>query len=87
MRSFKRPPKTLPRSIGHHEEWLGACKGGEPGGANFEYSGLVTQALLLGNVALRLRRKLHWDGPNFKITNVPEANKYLHCPYRQGWTL
>ena len=87
MRSFKRPPKTLPRSIGHHEEWLGACKGGEPGGANFEYSGLVTQALLLGNVALRFRRKLLWDGPNFKITNVPEANKYLHCPYRQGWTL
>ena len=87
MRSFKRPPKTLPRSVGHHEEWLGACKGGEPGGANFEYSGLVTQALLLGNVALRFRRKLLWDGPNFKITNVPEANKYLHCPYRQGWTL
>ena len=64
------------------------------GGANFEYSGLVTQALLLGNVALRLRRRLLWDGPNpgrrqasFKITNVPEANKYLHCPYRQGWTL
>ena len=87
MQAFKRPPKTLPRSIGHHDEWLRACKGGEPAGANFEYSGLVTQALLLGNVALRIRRKLYWDGPNFKVTNIPEANKYLHFVYRSPWTL
>jgi len=87
MQAFKRPPKTLPRSIGHHDEWLRACKGGEAAGANFEYSGLVTQALLLGNVALRIRRKLYWDGPNFKVTNIPEANKYLHFVYRSPWTL
>ena len=87
MQAFKRPPKTLPRSIGHHDEWLRACKGGQAAGANFEYSGLVTQALLLGNVALRTRRKLYWDGPNLKVTNIPEANTYLHCKYRQPWTL
>jgi hypothetical protein len=87
MQTFKRPPKTLPRSIGHHDEWLRACRGGEPAGANFEYSGLVTQALLLGNVALRTRRKLYWDGPNFKVTNITEANNYLHFDYRQPWTL
>ncbi len=87
MQAFKQPPKTLPRSIGHHDEWLGACRGGEPAGANFEYSGLVTQALLLGNVALRTRRKLYWDGPNFKVTNITEANNYLHFVYRQPWTL
>jgi predicted dehydrogenase len=87
MQAFKRPPKTLPRSIGHHDEWLRACKGGEPAGANFGYSGLVTQALLLGNVALRTRRKLYWDGPNFKVTNIPEANNYLHFDYRQPWSL
>jgi len=86
-RAYKPPPKTLPRSIGHHDEWLRACRGGEPGGANFEYSGLITKALLLGNVALRTRRKLYWDGPNLKVTNVPEANEYIHCRYRQGWTL
>ena len=63
------------------------AKAANPAAFNFQYSGLVTHALLLGNVALRFRRKLRWDGPNFKITNVPEANKYLHCPYRQGWTL
>ncbi len=87
MQAFKQPPKTLPRSIGHHDEWLRACRGGKPAGAKFLFSGLVTQALLLGNVALRTRRKLYWDGPNFKVTNIPEANKYLHCEYRRPWTL
>jgi predicted dehydrogenase len=87
MQAFNRPPKTLPRSIGHHDEWLRACRGGESAGANFKYSGLVTQALLLGNVALRTRRKLYWDGPNFKVTNLPEANNYLHFDYRSPWTL
>jgi predicted dehydrogenase len=87
MKEYKQPPKTIPRSIGHHEEWIEACKGGKPAGANFEYSGLVTQALLLGNVSLRLRKKLYWDGPNMKVTNVPEANEYLHYQYRQGWVL
>jgi predicted dehydrogenase len=87
MKAYKPPPKTLPRSIGHHNEWLEACRGGKAAGANFEFSGLVTQALLLGNVALRTRKKLYWDGPNLKVTNVAEANKYIHCEYRQGWTL
>jgi len=87
MQAFKRPPRTLPRSIGHHDEWLRACRGGEAAGANFEYSGLVTQALLLGNVALRTRRKLYWDGRNLKVTNLAEANKYIHFDYRRPWTL
>jgi hypothetical protein len=87
MRAYKQPPKTIPRSIGHHQEWIEACKGGAPAGANFEFSGLVTEALLLGNVALRMRKKLYWDGPNAKVTNVLEANEYLHYQYRQGWAL
>jgi predicted dehydrogenase len=87
MKEYKQPPKIIPRSIGHHEEWIEACKGGKPAGANFEFSGLVTKALLLGNVSLRLRKKLYWDGPNMKVTNVPEANEYIHYQYRQGWVL
>jgi len=87
MREYKQPPKSIPRSIGHHQEWIEACKGGKPAGANFEFSGLVTEALLLGNVALRLRKKLYWDGPSFRVTNVPEANEYLHFQYRQEWSL
>ncbi len=87
MRAYKRPPKTIARSIGHHEEWLAACKGGEPAGANFEFSGPVTEALLLGNVALRIRKKLFWDAPSLSVVNAPEANQYLHFRYRSPWLL
>jgi predicted dehydrogenase len=88
MKVYKQPPKTLTRSIGHHEEWIQACRGGESAGANFEFSSIVTEALLLGNVALRAPgQKLCWDAPNLKFMNVPEANKHLHCEYRKGWSL
>jgi hypothetical protein len=87
MKAYKVPPKTLPRSIGHHNEWVEACKGGKPAGSNFEVASLLTEGVLLGNVALRAGKKLSWDGPNMKVTNVPEANEYLHRSYREGWTL
>jgi len=87
MKAYKQPPKTLPRSPGHDEEWIGACKGGKPAGANFEVAGPITETLLLGNVALRTRKKLRWDGPNMKVTNVPEVNKYIANEYREGWSL
>jgi predicted dehydrogenase len=87
MRAYQQPPKTIPRSIGHHDEWLQAVKGGEPAGANFQFSGPVTEALLLGNVALQTRSRLQWDASAFKFTNAPQADKYLHCQYREGWTL
>jgi hypothetical protein len=41
----------------------------------------------LGNVALRIRKKLFWDAPNMKVVNVPEANEYLHFQYRSTWSL
>jgi len=93
-REYGRPPRSLPRSPGHHAEWIGACKGGKPAGSNFDHAGLVAQVVLLGNVALRpalkeklTRVKLLWDGPNMTITNIPEANKYLRTDYREGWSL
>jgi hypothetical protein len=87
MKGYKLPPKTSPRSPGHHQEWINACKGGPPPTANFDFSGLITEVMLLGNVAIRTGQKLLWDGPNMKITNIPEANKFLRRRYRQGWTL
>ena len=87
MKEYKLPPKTIPRSIGHHAEWVAACKGGKPAGSNFDYAGPFTEAVLLGNFALRSGQKLQWDGPNMKVTNAPEANEYVHTQYRQGWTL
>jgi len=84
---YQRPPKTMPRSPGHYQEWFDACRGGKPAGANFDMSSLVTEVVLLGNIAIRTGKKLYWDGPNLTITNIPEANQYIHREYREGWTL
>jgi predicted dehydrogenase len=87
MKEYKRPPRTLPRSIGHYKEWIEACKGGKPAGCNFDIGGPLTEIVLLGNIAIRTGQKLDWDNENMKVTNVPEANNYLHYEYRDGWTL
>ncbi|MGO9084697.1 MAG: Gfo/Idh/MocA family protein [Candidatus Sulfotelmatobacter sp.] len=87
MDSYKQPPKTLPRSPGNEREWLDACKGGKdkPGG-NFEFSGMVTETLLLGNVATRMGEKLSWDRANLKV-NSDVAQKYVSPDRRKGWEL
>jgi hypothetical protein len=87
MKGFKRPEPTLPRSPGNHQEWVQACKGGPKPLADFDYSGPLTEMVLLGNIAIRTGKKLSWDGASMKVTNVPEANEYLHRRYRSGWTL
>jgi predicted dehydrogenase len=94
-KEYGKPPERIPRSIGHYLEWVEACKGGRPAGSNFpDHAGLLAQVVLLGNIALRpalkeklTRTKLMWDGPNMKITNLPEANQYLQTQYREGWSL
>jgi predicted dehydrogenase len=93
-KEFGKPPEVLARSPGHHKEWISACKGGKPAGSNFDWAGPLTEAALLGNIAVRMGQqlyekglKLYYDGPNMKITNLPEANKYIRDEYRQGWTL
>lgn len=87
MKAYKRPPETIPRLKGHHEDWVQACKGGTPASSNFDYAGTLTEAVLLGNVAIRTGAKLTWDGPNMTVTNHPDANAYINPPYREGWTL
>jgi hypothetical protein len=88
MKNFVPPPKTLPRSPGNEREWLDACKGSKikPGG-NFEFCGLVTETLLLGNVASRLGQKLNWDRANLKVVNSELAQKYVRPERRGGWEL
>ena len=88
MSNYKQPPKTLPRSPGNEREWLDACKGSKvkPGG-NFEFSGLVTETLLLGNVASRTGQKLNWDRSNLKVPNSEAAQKLVSPERRKGWDL
>jgi len=91
---YGKPPKVLARSPGHHQEWLNACKGGEPAGSNFNVSGPMAEVVLLGNIAVRMGQqlyekglKLYYDGPKMEIANLPEANKYIRPEFREGWTL
>jgi predicted dehydrogenase len=88
MDSYKQPPKTLPRSPGNEREWLNACKGVnvKPGG-NFEFEGLVTESLLLGNVATQLGAKLNWDRSTMKVAKSDAAQKYVRPERRSGWEL
>ena len=87
MQEYQRPAKSLPRSIGHHEEWIRACKGGEPAASNFDFAGPLTETVLLGNVATRIRTKLEWDAENMRFPNHPEADAFIHKNYRSGWSL
>ena len=88
MDAYKQPPKTLPRSPGNERGWLDACKGGKtkPGG-NFEFEDLVTETLLLGNVAVLTGQKLTWDHANLKANNPDFAQKYIRPERRKGWEL
>jgi len=85
---YKRPAPTLPRSVGHHKEWIEACKGGPAPRSNFDFAGPLTEAVLLGALCIRNGgEKLLWDSANLKITNASEANKLLHYEYRKDWKL
>ncbi len=87
FRDFRRPDPTIPASLGHHEEWLHACRTGAPTTCNFEYAGWLTEANHLGNVAYRTGKKLEWDAVQMRAVNAPEADQFLRREYRRGWKL
>jgi hypothetical protein len=89
MKAYKRPKRTIPRVQGSHEQnWIDAIKGKTIAVSNFDYSGPFTETVLLGCVALLYPgRKLEWDGPNMKVTNLAEANDFVQHRYRTGWSL
>jgi len=83
---FQAPEQTIPNSAGHHREWINACKAGtQDTTCNFDYSGRLTEAVLLGAVAFRVGKKLEWDAQNMRATNAPEADQLLSREYRAGW--
>jgi predicted dehydrogenase len=83
---FQRPEPTIPDSIGHHAEWIRACKTGEPTTCNFDYSGTLAEAVMLGNVSYYVGRKLDWDAAQMKCADCPEADALLRKTYREGWS-
>ncbi|MDB5301269.1 MAG: iolG 4 [Phycisphaerales bacterium] len=92
-RDYKAASPTLARNPeggddGQKMEWIAAAKGGPPAFSNFEYAGMLTEFILLGNVAIKAQgTKLDWDGPSMKIPNAPEAEKFLRREYRKPWSL
>ena len=82
------PPKILSRSPGHYVEWIEACKGGAPAGSNFiDHAAHLAEVVLLGNIAIKSKVKLLWDGPNLRFKNYEDANLLINPPYRSGWIL
>jgi len=87
FRDFQMPAPTIPASVGHHREWVDACKTGSPTTCNFDYGGALTEMVLLGNVAYRAGQKLQWDATSMKATGCPTADRFIKEKYREGWPL
>lgn len=82
------PAPYLPKSVGHHREWVDAIKSRAECSCNFEYGHRLTSVGHLGNMALWTGEKLRWDGKTERVTNHPEANRYLaRESYRAPWLL
>ncbi len=87
-RAAATPEPTIPASIGHHAEWINACKTRGETTCHFDYSGALTEAVLLGNVSYRTGgKRLEWNAEDLTATNCPDAERFIRREYRQGWTL
>jgi hypothetical protein len=86
--SVGKPPEKLSRiaNEAHEMNWVDAAKGKTQACCPFEYASQLTEVMLLGVVSLRAGKKILYDGPNMRVTNVPDANQYLSRQQpRQGW--
>lgn len=91
------PGKSLADSVGHHEEWIRACKGENLALPQFaalgktnspiSYGALLTEIGILGNIAFRTGKRIEWDAEKLRAKGVPEADRFIHHDYRKGWKL
>ena len=89
MEQITQPPRTLPRPKNIMADFLNACREGKiETAASFEYGAQLTEFTLLGNLAQHAGpgKKVDWDGPNMKVTNLTELNQWVTRPYRKGWS-
>jgi predicted dehydrogenase len=87
MQAYKRPPKTLPRSPGHHRNWIDACKSGGPTVSNFEYGAKLTELILLGTLAIRADQRIYWDAEQMKVKGMPNLDSIIREDYVPEWDL
>jgi hypothetical protein len=75
-------------SRNHYHGWIDGCLSGVQPSDDFEYGGRLTEAVLLGNIAVRHRgQKLAWDAESLRIANHDDANRYVTKDYRDGWQI
>lgn len=84
---LKEPPRTLPRGVDHHREWIDACKGKGKTFSPFDIGGPLTELIQLANIGGIVGEPFHYDPISGKITDHAVASSLLHRPYRKGWTL
>ena len=82
---FTPPAPSIPRSAGHYAEWIAACREGTPTTCTFDYSGPLSEAVLLGNVAYRTGKRIDWDAATLEAAGCPEAAGLVRKQYRPGW--
>jgi len=82
---FEYPEPFIPESPGFRQEWINACKGGEPATCNFEYSGPLAETVILANVAYRAETDFEWNAKTLQAKNAPKAEPYIRPTYREGW--
>ena len=71
----------------HHAEWIAAIKGGPAPYSNFDIAAPLSEFALLGGVAIRVGQKIIWEGTKMRVTNAPQAARYVQGEYRKGWEL
>ena len=82
------PEQKIPRVKGHQWDWLEAIRAGRQAGSNFDFGGPLTQAALLGAIAIRFPgQTLNWNDKKMRFTNNDAANEFVHPAYRKGWAL
>ncbi len=84
FQEVEAPPRSIPDSIGHHREWTEAIKGNGRTSCPFDYSGPLTESVLLGNVAFRAGEALHWDAEKM-TTGVAAGDTLLSREDRSSW--
>jgi predicted dehydrogenase len=85
-KEFKSPSPTLPRSKGHHRDWIDAIKGGPPASSNFSYGAHLTEMTLVGLVALQSQQVVQWNANNMTASNF-DATQLVNGTYRKGWEI
>jgi hypothetical protein len=81
----KQVPKTLPRTSGIQRDWVEAIKNGTKSCSDFSYSGPLTEAILLGSLAIRTGKTVKWNPEAMTISDNPEAAKLINPEARKGW--